>query len=99
MVFHPGSTVRQLNSRSHLGRARGLLGSFHAAVVQGAFRLVENGMDDMDETENLRKTIGKWWFYGKTIEKPIGKPIPSGNLLHSELENGHRNSGFSHETW
>ena len=25
------------------------------------------------------------------------KSIPSGNLLHSELENDHRNSGFTHK--
>ena len=32
-------------------------------------------------TYNHRKTIGNWWFY------EIWWDLPSGNLLHSELEN------------
>ena len=39
--------------------------------------------------ENHRKTIGKWWFH------VILWDLPSGYVKIS-IENGHRNSGFTH---
>ena len=46
------------------------------------------------------KTLTPWSWMAQIMVFPVGIYIPSGKLnIQKAIENGHRNSGFSHEKW